>query len=40
MAAYSTYSDRELVALMKQDDDAVFEEVFLRYEPLLLQLPV
>lgn len=36
MAAFSTYTDQELVALLKQGDDAAFEEVFIRYEPLLL----
>lgn len=36
MAAYSSYTDQELVALLKLNEDAAFEEVFIRYEPLLL----
>ena len=36
MTGYSSYTDQELVALLKQGDDAAFEEVFVRYEPLLL----
>ena len=36
MSAYSVYTDQELVALLKQGDDAAFEEIFVRYQPLLL----
>ena len=36
MKLYSSYSDQELVVLLRQSDDAAFEEVYIRYEPLLL----
>lgn len=36
MAIYSKYSDQELIGLLKAEDTAAFEEMFLRYEPLLL----
>jgi RNA polymerase sigma-70 factor (ECF subfamily) len=37
MAAHSTYTDQELVALLKQGDDLAFREVFERYSSLLYQ---
>jgi RNA polymerase sigma-70 factor (family 1) len=35
MAAYSTYTDQELVALLKQGADMAFAEIFERYHSLL-----
>ena len=37
MAAYSGYSDQELVALLKEGDDLAFTEIYYRYDkPLFL----
>lgn len=33
---YNKLSDQELIDLLKAEDNAAFEEIFLRYEPLLL----
>ncbi|WP_342332835.1 RNA polymerase sigma-70 factor [Pedobacter sp. FW305-3-2-15-E-R2A2] len=35
MANYSTYTDSELIALWKEGNDAVFREIYLRYDKLL-----
>lgn len=35
MANYSTYTDNELIALWKEGNDAVFREIYLRYDKLL-----
>jgi RNA polymerase sigma-70 factor (family 1) len=37
MAAYSAYTDQELVALLQQGDGLAFREVFERYSSLLYQ---
>jgi RNA polymerase sigma-70 factor (family 1) len=36
MINYSTCFDQELVLLLKDDDDAAFKEIYLRYDKLLL----
>ncbi|WP_316794294.1 RNA polymerase sigma-70 factor [Pedobacter frigoris] len=36
MAAYSTYTDQELTALLKSDDHLAFNEIFKRYGSLLI----
>lgn len=35
MANYNTYTDSELIALWKEGNDAVFREIYLRYDKLL-----
>lgn len=35
MVAYNTYSDRELIAFLKEGDHAAFTEIFHRYNQLL-----
>ncbi|WP_285057475.1 RNA polymerase sigma factor [Pedobacter ginsengisoli] len=37
MAAYSSYTDAELIALLKSGDRAAFSEVYQRYWPLLFR---
>lgn len=36
MGAYAAYTDQDLLAFLNEGDAAAFEEVFVRYEPLLL----
>jgi RNA polymerase sigma-70 factor (family 1) len=36
MRIYHKLSDQELIELLKAEDNTAFEEIFLRYEPLLL----
>lgn len=36
MAVYSTYTDQELVALLKQDEQAAFSAIFERYADLMI----
>ncbi len=35
MAAYSSYSDQELTALLKQGDQYAYTEIYNRYEPMI-----
>jgi RNA polymerase sigma-70 factor (family 1) len=35
MANYNTFTDSELILLLKEDNDAAFREIYLRYDKLL-----